>query len=127
MKFIECKKFKPYYNDDNTRDTEVCQLIDERVWFFYDAGFYNARKVNITVVYFSETYNIECLCKADELAEKMGDRFMVVHAEEDGRRVWINKSYVTHLGVFDNKTKVYVGKMPIGCTESVEEIEEMLR
>lgn len=122
MKFVKCKKFKPYYNDDNTRDVETCLLIDDRVWFFYDAG-----RVDITIVYLSETYNITCLCMADELAEKMGDLFMVAHSVEDNRRVWINKRYVTHLGALDNKTRVYVGRVPIGCTESVEEIKEMLR
>lgn len=121
MKFVECKKLKPYYNNDNTRDIEKCHLIDERVWFFYDAG-----RVDITIVYFSETYSIACLCTAYELAEKIGDLFMVVHAKENGRQVWINKRYVTHLSTLDNKTNVYVGSMPIGCNESVEEVEEML-
>ena len=134
MKFIKCKAFqRGPLNDDGTHNIEDCEIIAERVWFFYDLGkipprsFWRDNKesgMDVTSVNYSNLYDIECLCTAEWLASQV-DGFIVVHIP-DGRKCYINKEKITHLGVYDGTTKVYVGNGPISCTDDVEEVKRQM-
>ena len=134
MKFIKCKAFqRGPLNDDGTHNIEDCEIIAERVWFFYDLGKIPPRSflinnkesgLDVTSVNYSELYDIQCLCTAKWLASQI-DGFIVVHIP-DGRKCYINKEKITHLGVYDGMTKVYVGNQPIQCTDDIEEVKRLM-